>query len=206
MILTTSNHRPYTFPAGKIPEKSGAGRDEAVKYSDYAIGKYLAEAKAHGWFNSTLFVFIADHNAAVAGGTKILPEDYRIPFVIYAPKLIKPQLIERMGSQIDVAPTLLGLLNLNYESAFFGHDLMKNFGERAFLGTYQKLGYLDKDQLVVLAPVKKSESYNIVKKSAIDWVAEPSKMAPSLKTAISYYQIASLWFRQRISGLENLRR
>jgi len=66
-VMTTSNHRPYTFPEGKIdlPSKV-SGRAGAVKYTDYAIGKFLREAESKPWFKNTVFVIVADHCAASA--------------------------------------------------------------------------------------------------------------------------------------------
>ena len=66
-VLTTSNHRPYTYPEGRIDIPSGSGRPGAVKYADYAVGKLIEDARKKPWFNDTLFVFAADHTAGAAG-------------------------------------------------------------------------------------------------------------------------------------------
>ena len=124
VVMTTSNHRPYTYPEGKIDIPSKTGRDGGVKYSDYAIGRLLAEAKKKPWFNNTIFVIVADHCADSAAKMALPVKKYEIPLFIYAPAIIKPQVVDRMMSQIDVAPTLLGLLNFGYTSAFIGKDVM----------------------------------------------------------------------------------
>lgn len=203
-ILTTSNHRPYTFPENRIDMESGSGREAAVKYSDWSIGHFLDEAKKQPWFDQTLFVFVADHNAAVAGGTKILPSDYRIPFIVYAPKLIAPKKISLLGSQIDVAPTLLGLLGISYQSRFFGHDLTTAKNERTFLGTYQELAYMEKDRMVILAPPKKWEEYKLTGETPEKISSGTNFIAGDemLKKTIAYYQSASDSFRRRLIGLE----
>ncbi|MDP2247980.1 MAG: sulfatase-like hydrolase/transferase, partial [Nitrosomonadales bacterium] len=64
-IMTTSNHRPFTFPDGRIDLPQG-NRRGAVKYTDYAIGKFIDDAKSKPWFEDTLFVIVADHCASVA--------------------------------------------------------------------------------------------------------------------------------------------
>jgi phosphoglycerol transferase MdoB-like AlkP superfamily enzyme len=61
-VMTTSNHRPYTFPDGRIDLPSHSGRAAAVKYTDYAIGKLIDEARSRPWFDNTIFV-IDDHCA-----------------------------------------------------------------------------------------------------------------------------------------------
>ena len=83
-VMTTSNHRPYTFPAGRGPWPQGR-RESAVAYTDWAIGDFLRRASTHAWFRHTLFVITADHCAS-SGGIAALPAfRYRIPLWIYAP-------------------------------------------------------------------------------------------------------------------------
>lgn len=192
LVLTTSNHRPYTYPENKIDIPSGRDRDGAVKYSDFSIGEFLKKAQKQPWFKDTVFVFASDHNASVAGSEKILIEDYRVPVIFYSPGFIKPQTVTHLMSQIDVAPTLFGLLNFSYQSRFFGVNALSEYPRRAFLSTYQKIGYYTGDNLVVLSPTK---------------IVETSKSQPEQKeiiteqdeheiqSAVAFYKAASDMFR-----------
>ena len=123
-IMTTSNHRPFTYPANRIDIPSGLSREGAAKYADWAVGQFIREAKTHKWFDDTLFIFVADHTSHGRGRMDLPPENYHIPMIIYAPKWIKPAQIDYVASQIDVAPTVLSLLNVSYDSMFFGHDIL----------------------------------------------------------------------------------
>lgn len=191
VIMTTSNHRPYTYPE-KIDIPSGSGRSGAVKYSDFAIGEFLKQAESKPWFGNTIFIFVADHNASVGGNVSVPIRDFRIPFIVYAPKLIKPLVISKLGSQIDVAPTLLGLLGAQYNSHFFGHDLLKSNDERAFVGTYQKVGLLRENILTILGPNKTVEQFEV----SGDLQKPLAILNDQLvKETISYYQTASYLFR-----------
>jgi phosphoglycerol transferase MdoB-like AlkP superfamily enzyme len=76
-VMTTSNHRPYTFPDGRIDLPQGS-RKAAVKYTDYSIGRFLEQAKNKSWFDDTLFVIVADHCASVAGKTQLPVAKYHI--------------------------------------------------------------------------------------------------------------------------------
>ncbi|MGY8831832.1 MAG: LTA synthase family protein, partial [Pseudomonadales bacterium] len=107
-LMTTSNHRPYTYPEGRIDIPSGDGREGAVKYTDYAIGQLLAQVREKPWFKDTLFVFVADHTAGSAGKEDLPVANYHIPLFIYAPEHIEPREFTDVVSQIDLAPTLLG--------------------------------------------------------------------------------------------------
>ena len=108
-ILTTSNHRPYTYPEGRIDIPSHTGREGAVKYTDYAIHKFLNEARRKDWYTNTIFIVVADHCASSAGKTELPIEKYHIPMIIFSPGNINSGKQDRLMSQIDIAPTVLGL-------------------------------------------------------------------------------------------------
>jgi phosphoglycerol transferase MdoB-like AlkP superfamily enzyme len=160
-IMTVSNHRPYTYPAGRIDIPSHTGREGAVKYTDYAIGKFIRDAKRKSWFKNTLFVIVADHCASSAGKVELPVDKYHIPLIIYSPGNIAAGKFERLTAQIDIGPSILGLLNFNYKSKFFGQDVfkMKDDQQRAFISTYQSLGYIKNNKLVILDPNKKLSTF-----------------------------------------------
>lgn len=191
MIMTTSNHRPYTYPQ-KIDIQSGTGRSGAVKYADHAIGEFLRQAEKKTWFKDTVFVFVADHDAAVAGNLDVPVGDFRIPLIFYAPGLVKPARVDRLGSQIDVAPTILGLLGASYKSHFFGHDLMGPGQDRAFLGTYQKIGYLKNSVLTLLGPNRAVEQFSVGANDKMERLTTMDNVL--VDEAVAYYQTASLLF------------
>lgn len=160
-IMTISNHRPYTYPDGRI-EGNPMTRKAAVQYTDLAIGKFLNEAEQHEWFNNTVFVIVADHCASSAGKTSLPLECYHIPAMIYAPGFIEPARISKTCSQIDLMPTLFSLLHLSYDSEFCGQDILADdFKERAFMATYQDLGYYSDGILTILSPVRRVMQYSI---------------------------------------------
>lgn len=194
-VMTTSNHRPFTYPDGRIDIPSHTSREGAVKYTDYAIGKFLKDAEKEPWFKNTMFVIIADHCASSAGKTDLPVNKYKIPLLIYAPGMIAPAKMDRLMSQIDLAPTILGLLNFSYKSKFFGYDIFKlePGRERAFISTYQSLGYIRKDTLIILKPQRKVGYFkpNFSDGSATE-VGENQRLS---KEAITWYQTASYQFK-----------
>jgi len=194
-IMTTSNHRPFTYPEGSIDIPSGYGREGAVKYSDFAIGDFLKEARRRPWFRSTVFVFVADHTANSAGKEDLPVEKYRIPLFIFAPGIIEPREVPTLASQIDLAPTLLGLLNLDYTSTFFGRDILREdaAGGRALIGNYQHLGLFDGHDLAILSPKKGMRRHD----DALGLSDESAGSAqdPLLRRDIAYFQGASHMFQ-----------
>ncbi len=194
-IMTTSNHRPYTYPAGRIDIPSGSGRDGAVKYSDWAIGHFIDEAKKKPWFKDTLFVLTADHGANARGSSEIPVDKYLIPVLFYAPEHLKPERVERLMSQIDIAPTLLGRLNFSYRSKFFGQDIFRAppGEERAFVANYQTLGYLRDGRMVTLQPRRKVGIAPDANAGTVR-AAHPVDENTLQREAIAWYEAASLAF------------
>lgn len=201
--MTVSNHRPFTYPEGKISISGTAkSREGGVMYTDYALKQFFKMAKKQAWFKNTVFVIVADHCASSSGKTELPMDKYRIPAFIYAPGFIQPQKIDKLVSQIDVMPTVLGILNFKYQSKFFGKDVLNtNYIPRAFIATYQDLGYIKDDVLTIISPIKKTKQFDLIQQKnetfgtaySIIYEEKPkTKMAVKLKKeTIAVYQTAS---------------
>ncbi|MFZ0598477.1 MAG: LTA synthase family protein, partial [Flavobacterium sp.] len=161
-IMTVSNHRPFTYPNNKIDIPGDIkSRDGGVKYTDYALRKFFAMASTQSWFKNTVFVIVADHCASSAGKTQLPLDKYRIPAFIYDPTA-KPAKYNQLMSQIDLMPTLFGLLHFSYESKFFGQDVLKpDYKPRAFIATYQDLGLIKDNILTVLSPKQQVKQFDL---------------------------------------------
>jgi phosphoglycerol transferase MdoB-like AlkP superfamily enzyme len=199
-IMTTSNHRPFTYPEGRIDIPSHTGRSGAVKYTDYSIDKLLKDCEKEPWFDSTVFVIVADHCASSAGETDLPVDKYHIPMMIYSPKNIEPQKVDYLMSQIDVAPTILGLLNFNYTSKFFGYDIFQTTPtqRRVFVSTYQLLGYMKGEDLIVLTPQQKTSQYHVDSKSYETHLMKSQNTA-LVNEAVDWYEAASYSFKHHLS-------
>ena len=205
-IMTVSNHRPYTYPEGRIDIPSHSSREGAVKYTDYAIGKFIREARQKPWFSNTLFVIVADHCASSAGKVELPVDKYHIPMIFYSPGHITPGKFEKLTAQIDIGPTILGYLNFSYDSKFFGQDVFKmnDADERAFISTYQSLGYIKNQKLVILDPNKKTSTYkpDFTTGNAVKLPAD-QKLTDE---AIANYQMASYLYQNGLYGAEPKKR
>lgn len=198
-LMTTSNHRPYTYPEGRIDIAPGTGRAGAVKYTDWALRHLVEQARTKPWFKDTLVVVVADHCAGSAGKVALPLGGYRIPLLIHGADL-QPARIATLSSQIDLAPTLLAMLNLDYPSAFFGHDIFTAPPEqqRALIGTYQALGLYQPGRLSILRPNRRLERQRDPESGAprVDYPSAPDS---DLERAIAWYQGAS---RVYASGID----
>lgn len=192
-VMTTSNHRPFTFPANCVPLPTGH-REGAVQYTDYAIGKFLEAARAKPWFTNTLFVIVGDHCASAAGKTALPIPGYHIPAFVWNPTLVQPQQVGTLCSQIDLLPTIFGLMEWSYGSRFYGKDILRMTPseQRAYVSTYQRLGYLRDGKLAVLEPVRRQRMFTLTAPQATP-VAAPADL-DFMREAISEYQTASYLF------------
>ncbi len=192
-LLTTSNHRPFTFPDGKIDLPPGT-QNATAAYTDYAIGKFLEEARTKPWFDDTVFVIIADHGVRINQDQTTFPVgDYDIPLFIYSPKHFTPKKVNTLCSQMDTAPTLLGLLQWNYTSRFLGKNIfsIKEDEGRALLGSYEKLAMLRPDSLTILNALRTPECYRYENGNLT-----PIQLDDDLiEYAIMYYQAAGRLYK-----------
>jgi len=196
-IMTTSNHRPFTYPSGKIDIPSGNSREGAVKYTDFALRDMFKKARSKPWFKNTVFVIIADHCASSAGKDEIDVANYHIPAFIVNLAEADNQKIEKQCSQIDLFPTLFSLLHWSYDSDFFGKNVLDPaFEDRSLLGTYRKLVLMKKEKVMILSDQKKQAFYTWNKK---DNSLKPLPMEKDfLDETISWYQTADYLFTNKL--------
>ena len=209
--MTVSNHRPFTYPEGKIDIPADSkSRKGGVKYTDYSIMKFFEMAQKQPWFKNTVFVIVADHCSSSAGKTELPMDKYRIPAMIYAPEFVEPQKFSKVTSQIDVMPTVLGLLNFKYQSKFLGQDVFsKNFVPRAYIATYQDLGFIKDNYLTVISPTKNIKQYQLVQKPNTNTTTEfniyytenllqDNPRKDLVDQTISNYQSTSFWLKNKM--------
>lgn len=203
-VLSVSNHKPYTYPKGKIPEDPDQRtRENAVKYSDYALGQFFRLAKKEAFWTNTIFVVVADHGARVYGEQDIPIISYEIPLLITGPAVIKgPSRVGELGCSLDVSPTVLGLLGRPYETMFFGQDLLKCAPQdgRALLNHNRDIGMLARRRMVVLGLMQTDEFYTGDPKVAeMKLLPHPTETDRELeKDAIAIFQVADdLYMHQR---------
>ena len=211
-IMSVSNHKPYTYPRGRIPEdpeKPKPTRAKAVKYSDWCLGKFFADAKKEAFWTNTVFVVVADHGARVYGSQDIPIFSYEIPLVILGPAAVKqPERIGTLGNSLDVSPTLLGLIGRPYQSMFFGRDLLRDSPEkaRALLNHNRDIGMFRDNRMVVLGLQKTVEFYKgNPKVTNLKLVKDPSPEFFELETnATAIYQVADELYMHRLYRIDGM--
>ncbi|BCR06353.1 sulfatase [Desulfuromonas versatilis] len=197
IIMTTSNHKPFTFPSGVegIPAKGG-GRRDGVRYADYALGRFFDQSPVHPWFENTLFVIVADHCARVYGRAQVPVRNYEIPLLLYAPGRLAAGRIETATSQIDIAPTVLGLLGLPYTAPFYGRDVLAEragSGRPIMLNHNHDVALFQDERLVVLGLNRQAQVFDYDREQNRQLPAADDPALVDLATA--YYQTAFELFK-----------
>ena len=202
-VLSVSNHKPFTYPAGRIAEDPNARkREHAVKYTDWALGQFFQMVWQEPFYQNTIFVVVADHGARVYGSQSIPIHSYEIPLLILGPAAVKqPARLAQLGCQLDVAPTILGLIGRPYQTMFYGHDLLKNPPPpgRVLINHNRDIGLMRDDRMAVLSLNKKAEFYHGNPKVA-EMVRADNPDATDMelqKDATAIYQTADDRYMQR---------
>ncbi|MDR0994773.1 MAG: LTA synthase family protein [Tannerella sp.] len=143
-ILTVSNHPPYIIPEA-YRKVSPAPWKQIVAYADAAVGSFVRAASREAWGKNTLFVFLGDHGTITGPQTLDMPLSYNhIPLIIYSPSFTDaPKVFPQYGGQVDVFPTLAGLLGLPYENNTLGVDLLHRRRPYMFFSSDEAFACID---------------------------------------------------------------
>ena len=153
VLLTISNHPPYVIPPHFRPHGTNTRtEDQIVEFADRCIRDFMTEALARPWADNTIFVLLGDHGKMVGTPECESPQSYNhIPLIIHG-KDIEPRIVDHFGGQVDLAPTLLGLLGIGYVQNDFGVDLMKEQRPCMYFTADNLIGVRDSSHLYLYYP------------------------------------------------------
>ena len=156
VLLTISNHPPYIIPPYFHP-RSRTTEEQIVEYADWSIRNFMTEALKRPWADNTLFVLLGDHGKLVGTPECESPQSYNhIPLMIYG-RDIAPRIVDAYGGQVDLAPTLLGLLGIGYVQNDFGMDLLKEKRPYMYFTADNLIGVRDSSRLFLYFPDTQQE-------------------------------------------------
>ncbi len=175
MLFSTSNHEPFEFPDGRIElyEQPKNTVNNAIKYADFAIGKFFELAKNEAYFKNTIFLVVADHNTRTYGNNLVPVHKFHIPAIILGPE-ITPSQYTKLCSQIDLAPTLLDLMGMDVETPMPGRDLLQlpdSIPGRAIMQFHTINAFRNDNDVVILQP--KSKAVQFYLENDTSFVAKP---------------------------------
>lgn len=175
VIFSTSNHSPFDFPDNKIdlikdtPKKSVKN---AIKYADFAIGKFIENAKKEEYYKDTIFVIVADHNVRVYGNNMVPVDMFQIPGLILG-EGITPLEYKNIATQPDVLATALDLMGLDFTYPIMGHSIFSNKKRNISLMQFNDYYALRKNNKVaILYPNKPALTFLYSDKKLIPTISD----------------------------------
>ncbi len=163
VVFSTTNHTPYEFPEGRIELIEGVAHNSvknAIKFADYAIGRFFELARAQNYYQDTIFVVVADHNVRVYGDGLIPVHSYHIPALILGEGVPK-QKYQGIVSQPDVLATALDLLGVDLRHPVLGKSIFASSENNlAFMQYYETYGLRQGDRIAILAPEKQAQTFS----------------------------------------------
>ncbi|MFT6276634.1 MAG: phosphoglycerol transferase MdoB-like AlkP superfamily enzyme [Halioglobus sp.] len=203
LVFTSSNHSPFEFPEGRIElhEQPRDTVNNAVKYADFAMGEFFRKARRSSYWDNTLFLVVADHNSRVRGANLVPIKYFHIPALILGGN-VEPLVYSRLASQIDLLPTLLGLMGINDSIPATGHDLFRpdiaDIPGRAIMQYNGTQAYMQGNDVVVMEMDKKPALYLREEQGLIPAV----KLDPLLiQRALAYSVWSATAYQERLYHL-----
>lgn len=199
LMFSTSNHDPFQFPDGRIElyEQPKNTVNNAIKYADYAIGKFFEMAKKEAYYKNTVFIIIADHNTRTKGEGLVPIKKFHIPALIIGPSVKPGQIYSKLCSQIDIAPTLLALVGMKVVTPMVGRNLMQlpeNAPGRAIMQFFNNNAFRVDNQVVILQPNTLPLQFEVTNQNEMI----PTKLDNELaRDALAHLAIANYLYLER---------
>ena len=191
--MTCSDHGPYIIPEGIDLKCRETDRKRAiVEYADWAIGHLMHLASNRPWIRKTVFDFVADHAARMDALYDMALSYNHVPLLFYAPGRIEPHVVDRLAQQIDIAPTMLGMLGLDDSGSMLGIDLRNHVRPYAYFSADDKIGVVDGEMLMIYRVKQKNTSLYRYKENSTDDLAGeyPERAAAMRRHAFGLTQIS----------------
>ncbi len=190
VIFSLSSHMPYKLPSERFryykPDVPNYEFLNVLRYSDYALARYFDEAAKKEYFSNTIFVIVGDHTEGKSTRNNLY-EKFSVPCFLYAPSHLKPMVITKAVTQVDLMPTILDVLKFSDDYASFGQSA---FSKKPGFGL---LSYGDSDvfvkdgRLLAASMNNVEESYNYLLPSKKNLLPEEEEKVAELRKEKGYY-------------------
>lgn len=205
LVFSSSNHTPFEYPDNRIErydeEKNTV--NNAVKYADHALGDFIDTARNSDYWNDTLFLIVADHDARVWGDELVPIKNFHIPGLILGAD-IESRRIKTITSQIDLAPTLLSLMGITSEHPMVGRDLVRfmNKPGRAVMQFNDYYAWMDEGyNVTVLRPDQEPLAGIYSREKGDTQYLEDAPDETSIRKALAHALLPLKLYRKRAYGL-----
>ena len=209
-ILSGTNHGPWfvpDVPFGALPDSaSDKKRFDAFKYSDWALGRFLRAAQSDSAFANTIFVVTGDHGLLIDPIYDLDLSLFQVPLLILDRngRAGEPRKIERIGSQVDIVASVMGLLQLDYHDYTFGRNLLapptSTTADCAIFSEGYNVGIVADGYYAIVRPGHSGSLYDLTE-ARIDIAAKDSTRYELLADrALAYFQTAYFNLQRPLNG------
>ncbi len=179
-MLTASNHAPYIIPDYFKPSMKDI-KDQIIEYSDWSIRKFFEMARKEKWFDNTIFVLTGDHGLVTGSQPyEISVSRHHCPLIIYG-KDIPERSIAETASQLDIFPTIMGILEIAYANNTFGFDLLKEKRKYALLNSDDIVACVDDSLMYIYSTHGKEALYRYKIKSTENILEKKQEKADEMR-------------------------
>jgi phosphoglycerol transferase MdoB-like AlkP superfamily enzyme len=202
-ILTISAHPPFTIPANTVfKPRSSDPIEITFEYADWSLKNFMDRCAKEPWYKNTIFVMVGDHGVNLPSSTDVPLSYNHVPLLIHAPGLLpKPARKHDLASQIDIYPTIMGLLRQNYVQNSFGFDLNAEKRDLVYFSQDHKLGVMDNKYLYVARKSGSESLYVYQDSSFLEVSAQNSKKMDNMRTfACAQLQVAQWMIENKATG------
>lgn len=182
VFLTASIHEPFYIPpyfAGRQQKT----KDRIVEYADWSIRRFIEEASSRKWFGNTIFVMVADHGSSLFTNYDLSLDFHQTPLIFYSPSLItEHKTYDKLAGQVDVFPTIMGMLNIPYVNNTFGIDLLRESRSLIVVNEDDKYAVIDNDYVLVTSRDGRRKLYDRRSNDGKDYSSAQPRRAEAMDT------------------------
>ena len=167
VMFSTSNHTPFEYPEGRIKLVEGIKKntaENAIKYADYAIGKFIDEARKLSYYKDTIFLIASDHNVRVYGDDLLPFNMFKIMGLILG-EGVEAKKIDRLSMQPDLLATALDLIGIDkLRYPILGHSIYEDHKKDiSLMQFHQMYGLRAGEEIAIIQPEEKPVTMKIEK-------------------------------------------
>lgn len=181
VFMTASDHGPYYLPEYFKPRNSEI-KKQIVEYADYSLKKFLQMSSAQPWYSNTLFVFVADHGAPLTALYDLSLDYNHSPLIFYQPEIIREaKVFSKMAGQIDVFPSIMGLLNMPFSNNTLGINLFTEERPYIFFNADDKYGVIDQKWLLIVKRDNSTGLYRYTEEDLTNYAEQYPEIVKDMK-------------------------
>ncbi|MFO7368844.1 MAG: sulfatase-like hydrolase/transferase [Bacteroidales bacterium] len=200
VIMTISAHEGYIPPPGVY--KSNDSQKQAYEFADHALCSFFKDASAQDWYQNTVFLLVADHGQSFDRTYDLSLSYFHSPMVIVAPFLNEKMHYRKIGLQLDVMPTIMGILKIPYVNNTLGIDLRKDSRPYAFFSSDDKIGCLNEQFFLVIRKHGVESLYKYSNRDLVNYIEQYPDVADSMRAYVySMYQTTQYLINSKNTAL-----